>query len=77
MDYKYSAKSLSADLKFDNIYSTQYFAILMVRENVDSIIDRIRDFREAGAHFSSSIFYMEYIFHQHIFAKRSLIYIRD
>lgn len=23
----------------------------MVRENVDSIIDRIRDFREAGAHF--------------------------
>lgn len=44
-------KSLSADLKFDNIYSTQYFAILMVRENVDSIIDRIRDFREAGAHF--------------------------
>ena len=38
-------------MKSDNIYSTQYFAILMVRENVDSIIDRIRDFREAGAHF--------------------------
>ena len=34
-----------------DLMKTQYFAILMVRENVDSIIDRIRDFREAGAHF--------------------------